>query len=404
MSAGCLAAPPEAMPFATRLKERESSQPAADISALRKLASANLADAGSGRFQIMAAIVLGLANCSDAVELLAVSFILPRIDTTREDRAFISAGTFVGMLIGGFTAGVLADSFGRRNTLCYSLVINALFGALSAASPNASALATLRLLAGIGVGGSVPTIFTLLVELLAPKNRGFYVNIVAFCWVLGMVFTAGAAWLLLGLAGTSWRVFAIVCAVPALVGALLVRMLLPESPLWLARQGRGEESAKALQLIAKWNHRIIDTTGMNRNGSLALPVTATSPPQTAAIFAGACKDSESEHQAVLPVGSESPAMMRMPSPSASASRSATGSLAGCAAGSASAVNVLKNEPSAPTGTVLSCRRVVHLVFAPFLHAASSLRLLYFGPVWRSAVLLSVVWFTLSLAWYSIALW
>jgi MFS family permease len=120
----------------------------------RRQASAGLALIGSGRFQLLAAVVLGLANCSDSVELLAVSFILPNIDASKEQRAFMTAGSFVGMLFGGFGAGLIADTYGRRVTLYYSLLINALFGLLSAASPNATTLAVLRLLAGVGVGES----------------------------------------------------------------------------------------------------------------------------------------------------------------------------------------------------------------------------------------------------------
>lgn len=105
------------------------------------------------------------------------------------------------------------------------------------------------------MGGSVPTIFTLLIELLAPTNRGFYVNVVAFCWVLGMVFTAGVAWLILGVARLPWQWFAATCGLPALLAAVLVLFLVPESPLWLARVGRVQECSAALALIASWNRK-----------------------------------------------------------------------------------------------------------------------------------------------------
>lgn len=101
----------------------------------------------------------------------------------------------------------------------------------------------------------MPTIFTLLIELLAPTNRGFYVNVVAFCWVLGMVFTAGVAWLILGVAHLPWQWFAAACGLPALLAAGLVLFLVPESPLWLARVGRVQECGAALTLIASWNRK-----------------------------------------------------------------------------------------------------------------------------------------------------
>jgi VNT family MFS transporter (synaptic vesicle glycoprotein 2) len=52
-----------------------------------------------------------------------------------------------------------------------SLAINGVFGILSAAARNVSDLVFLRLVAGIGVGGSVPVVFSFLAELLPAHAR-----------------------------------------------------------------------------------------------------------------------------------------------------------------------------------------------------------------------------------------
>ncbi len=60
---------------------------------------------------------------------------------------------------------------GRRRSLFLALLLNAAFGALSAAAKHAVDLVFLRLAAGIGVGGSVPVVFALLAELLPVGAR-----------------------------------------------------------------------------------------------------------------------------------------------------------------------------------------------------------------------------------------
>lgn len=54
------------------------------------------------------------------------------------------------MFVGGVCFGVLSDQIGRRKSLLYSLLINALFALLSSISPNIYALIVFRTCAGIG--------------------------------------------------------------------------------------------------------------------------------------------------------------------------------------------------------------------------------------------------------------
>ena len=213
---------------------------------------------GFGRFHAAALAVLGLANASDAVELLCISFVLPRLPAdafSDADRSLLSSAIFVGMLLGGLVFGAASDALGRRTALVLALLINAVFGALSAAAPERpyGALFAMRVLGGFGVGGSIPGVFSMAAELLPRRDRGFYLTLVAWWWMVGSVYAAGAAWLLIGLQGASWRVFALVCAVPAFAAAVLVALLLPESPRYLVLAGRPAAAEAALVYIARWN-------------------------------------------------------------------------------------------------------------------------------------------------------
>lgn len=159
----------------------------------------------------------------------------------------------MGMLCGGLAAGFLGDKLGRKPVLLGSLVINAIFGAASGALPYWEWLAACRVIAGIGVGGSVPTLFSLFSEYLGRHNRGLFINLVAAGWMVGSLIVGAIGWIMIGHFHISWRLFVIATALPATLAAVLLALLLPESPRYLYAKGRQVKCVKALEVMAKWN-------------------------------------------------------------------------------------------------------------------------------------------------------
>jgi AAHS family benzoate transporter-like MFS transporter len=78
---------------------------------------------------------------------------------------------FLGMMIGAIFAGRMADSWGRRRTILGCAVVFSVFTVLCAFAPNAAIFGILRLLAGIGLGGLVPSANALVAELVPTKWR-----------------------------------------------------------------------------------------------------------------------------------------------------------------------------------------------------------------------------------------
>mgnify|MGYP001141492955 CR=1 FL=1 len=147
-------------------------------------------------------------------------------DGAREDLNFesfgqglLSALLFAGMLLGGSVIGVFSDKYGRRRMMTATLWLCVLSGGVSAFSVNMPMFLALRFLAGLGVGGSIPVVFTYFAEFLPAKNRGRYIIFLASFWMLGAIFTAGLAWISIEQVG--WRVFVALCVIPALTGAIL---------------------------------------------------------------------------------------------------------------------------------------------------------------------------------------
>jgi AAHS family benzoate transporter-like MFS transporter len=83
----------------------------------------------------------------------------------------IGSMAFLGMMVGAIFAGRMADSWGRRRTILGCAIVFSVFTVLCAFAPNAAIFGALRLLAGIGLGGLVPSANALVAELVPAKWR-----------------------------------------------------------------------------------------------------------------------------------------------------------------------------------------------------------------------------------------
>jgi AAHS family benzoate transporter-like MFS transporter len=90
---------------------------------------------------------------------------------TKATAGTIGSMAFVGMMIGAIFAGRMADSWGRRRTILGCAIVFSIFTILCAFAPNAAVFGTLRLLAGVGLGGLVPSANALVAELVPAKWR-----------------------------------------------------------------------------------------------------------------------------------------------------------------------------------------------------------------------------------------
>ncbi|MDR6986805.1 AAHS family benzoate transporter-like MFS transporter [Paenarthrobacter nitroguajacolicus] len=90
---------------------------------------------------------------------------------TKATAGTIGSMAFLGMMIGAIFAGRMADSWGRRKTIIGCAIVFSVFTILCALAPNAAVFGILRLLAGIGLGGLVPSANALVAELVPAKWR-----------------------------------------------------------------------------------------------------------------------------------------------------------------------------------------------------------------------------------------
>jgi MFS transporter, putative metabolite:H+ symporter len=214
---------------------------------------------GFGRFQLGLLAVCGFTWAADAAEIFLLAFALPAITedfglSTFESSLVVSS-TFVGMLCGAWFWGTIADRIGRRTGFAITIGVFAVFGLLSAFSPSALWLGVLRFMTGFGLGGAVPLDFSLFAEYLPRRNRGRWLVILESFWGVGTVIAALLAWIIVPNWG--WRPL---MATSAIAGLLIfwVRLRIPESPRWLAANGREEEAEGILRRIARANGKAVE--------------------------------------------------------------------------------------------------------------------------------------------------
>src|SRR5207302_579404 len=134
-----------------------------------------------------------------------LAFLIGPWKLTFGQSAIVLMSSGIGAILGAYIWGWIADRIGRRKVFI-GTVLN----------------------------------FSLATGLLyfTPDNGWIYLTIMRFCVGFGSVLGAF-------MGADQWRLLFAIGVLPALV-VLLVRLWVPESPRWLARQGRVEEARKSL--------------------------------------------------------------------------------------------------------------------------------------------------------------
>ncbi|WP_372803106.1 MFS transporter [Paracoccus seriniphilus] len=216
-----------------------------------------LGRAGTGRFHKRLLGIFGLVWAADAMQVIAVGFAAPSIAATfgLERVTALQIGTifFLGMFIGAFVFGRVADRIGRRNILIVTVAMDAVFGLASVFAQDFTLLLALRFMTGIAVGGTLPVDYAMMAEFLPPRNRGKWLVWLEGFWAVGTIAIAITAWVAASHAAAApWRWIFAIAALPALIGVFL-RFWVPESPMYLIRRGKTAEATAVVNRILTAN-------------------------------------------------------------------------------------------------------------------------------------------------------
>ena len=216
-----------------------------------------LREGGLSRFHKKAILVTGAAWTFVAMEILLVGFVAPIFTglwgLDGRMQGLVNSAALAGSLCGSLVLGQLADRIGRRAIFQYSILWYAAFTAVTALAWGPWSVMTFRFLAGLGLGGMLVVDPSMLTEYLPPQRRGRLLVFLDFWWPVGLLMATGLSYVFLGptfdrFGDWSWRYLFLAASFPAFL-AFVARRTLPESPYFLARQGRTKEAAEVLTEI-----------------------------------------------------------------------------------------------------------------------------------------------------------
>lgn len=195
-------------------------------------------------------LLAGIGWMFDAMNQGMVSGVMAAIGTdwnlTPAQIGLLGSSGMLGMILGAALSGMAADRWGRKAVVIWTLVIFGVASGLAGFSANYPMLLVLRFCTGFGLGGELPAASTLISEYSPTKIRGRNVILLESFWAWGWILASLVAYLIIPVYG--WRAAFWVGAIPALFAAYL-RMVMPESPRYLEKAGKGDEADRLVSVM-----------------------------------------------------------------------------------------------------------------------------------------------------------
>ncbi len=225
------------------------------------------------RWRVQGSIFLigGLGFMFDAWDVTLNGFLIPLLSKewglAPGQAAWIGTANLIGMAVGAFVWGSIADVIGRKTAFTLTLLIFSVFTVLGAVSNDIVLFCVFRFVAGFGLGGCIPVDYALVGEFTPRKHRGRVLTAMEAWWPVGASLCGVVSAVLMASFG-NWRLLMLVLVLPALL-VFWVRTHVPESPLYLVKAGKPEQAKAVIE-------RLIERTGA-RVGPWRLPDPADVP-------------------------------------------------------------------------------------------------------------------------------
>lgn len=204
-------------------------------------------------FVIQVTVIASLGGILFGYDLGVISGALPQLVTTfnltsRQQELCVSI-LYLGGGLGAAIGGSLCDAYGRKRAIVLCDIVFGIGALILYAAPNFEFIVVGRVVVGFAIALSGISDVTYLHEIAPVQFRGAIVSVNEACISLGFLLAFGVGSALSAEGNTNgWRMMFGVSGLVALV-QLIGMLPMPESPNWLAEQGRHEESETALRRI-----------------------------------------------------------------------------------------------------------------------------------------------------------
>ena len=201
-----------------------------------------------GAGQIGVVVLCGLVALLDGLDLQAIGLAAPAIARQLhvEPRAFgaVFSAALLGLMLGAFTLGPLADRVGRKWILIVSTFIFGVFTIGTALVETFQQLLIMRVLVGLGLGGAMPSFISLGSEFIPSRLRALVVTLLWCGFPLGGFFGGFLASALIPIWG--WPSIFYVGGVVPIVLAVVLVVALPESIGFLVANKKPNEQVRRI--------------------------------------------------------------------------------------------------------------------------------------------------------------
>lgn len=195
------------------------------------------------RFWLLAALGIMLDGFDFFIIGVASPLLAEDFGLTDAEKGLVTAAAIIGAIFGAGLLGPLADKLGRRRIFRLDLLLFIVFSVACVFAWDVWSLIAFRFALGIAIGLDYPIAASYLAEVLPTAGRGRWLVGAFSLQAVGILLGAITGVVVLELAPDldSWRWMLGFGAVPALI-IVWLRRGVPESPRWLAQNGREAEA------------------------------------------------------------------------------------------------------------------------------------------------------------------
>lgn len=219
-----------------------------------------MTEKGLAPIQVYAVVICLIINVLDGFDLLAIAFTANEIAIEwgigPEALGVLFSSSLVGMILGAFALAPAADTIGRRPQIVFCLFVIA-FGMLaSGVASSVTQLMLFRFVTGVGIGGILPSINTMVAEYSNARWRNLSLSFMHIGYPLGVLIGGASAAYLIDSHG--WRSVFLLGGFLTFSVGIVVLLFLPESLVFLLSKQPKNALVKANRLLVKLRRPILE--------------------------------------------------------------------------------------------------------------------------------------------------
>jgi len=207
-----------------------------------------------------------LDSMDSTIYSLVMPILLSLAILTKSEAGILSSASLIGSALGGWSAGMLADRWGRIRVMQLTVLWVACFTALTALCGEFWQFLAVRFLQGLGYGGEVVVGGVLISEVIRASYRGRVGASIQSGYALGYAISLAVLPVLLNFfpQELAWKLFFLIGIIPAVL-VWFIRRLVPESPVF-TRTRENRQKSKIGDIFHQKHRRITVTATLLASG------------------------------------------------------------------------------------------------------------------------------------------